>query len=137
MAKIYNLNQIIYGSLVGGPIAAAYYVGKNFQLMGNRKAQKNVIAIGLITAMILSLVALLPFELPSSVVIFLGIVIATAAYRTAKERQVTFILEQSTNGLRGASNINVAYVALLGILGQVALVAIGVLSLKVMGYEVT
>ncbi len=65
--RFWSKGQIFIGTLFGGPIAGCYFLGKNYQMLGNKKSAKKAFAIGWFgTTILMILTLLVPFSIPSS-----------------------------------------------------------------------
>lgn len=113
-SRAYTQGQIFLGTFLGGPLAAIYFIKKNFDAMGDAKQSKQTIIIGL--SLVAALLAILPF-LPD----FIPSVAYAAGYAAAA--QAIYIQKQAT--LKDSprySHWNVALVALLSIVAFVAII---------------
>lgn len=115
MAQIaYSKGQVFWGTILGGPIAAVYFLKKNFDAMGNRELSQKTITLG--SLIVLLLVLVLPF-LPDF--------IPSVAYSIAYGFTARMIYEQQQTSLKDVqtySNWNVVGYALLWMIVIVALI---------------
>lgn len=67
--KLYSPNQVLLGSIWGGPIAAIYYLRENFIALGEvDRAQKTVFFGGIFIIVLLGLTPMLPPSFPAIII---------------------------------------------------------------------
>ncbi len=59
MSKIYSPNQIAIGTFLGGPLAAIFFLKRNFDTLGKEELSKQTLKIGLVVSLII--IAILPY----------------------------------------------------------------------------
>ena len=87
--KFYTIGWIAFGSYLGGPLAGAYMLSKNFENFGEVDDAENTMRIGIITTLLLF--GLLPF-IPTSIMIhipkhLIPVVYTAAIYAFTKRHQ--------------------------------------------------
>lgn len=129
--RAYTGNQILIGTFVGGPLAAIYYLKKNFDAMGRVDYARKTIQYGaLIIVIMLALVPFLPTFIP-------GVAYAIAYAAAAKAIYEQHHKIALKDGPR-YSHWNVAGVAILSIIAFVIILipvvfifdALGVLPME-------
>lgn len=66
---LYTPRQVLQGSFLGGPLAAVYYLWKNFQTLGNSSGAKWTLRYGLaFSILLLLLIPLLPERTPNLII---------------------------------------------------------------------
>jgi len=84
--KFYSPLQIALGSLWGGPLAAVYFLRKNYLALGKTEsAQKTVVIGSLLILALIALLAYLPENFPSMIIPF---VYCAAAAKVAMSTQL-------------------------------------------------
>lgn len=81
MRKIFSTFQIGYGSYLGGPFAAIYFLKKNFDTMGKEKEAQNTFVLGIIGSIaLLFTLPFLPDTFPNSLlpIIYTSIAVTVA-----------------------------------------------------------
>jgi len=62
--KLYTTNWVIFATYIGGPLAGAYLMSKNFENLNNKKFALNTLIIGILATLLLF--GILPF-IPESI----------------------------------------------------------------------
>lgn len=110
----YTKNQVFWGTFFGGPIAAVYFLKKNFDAMGNGALSQKTVKLG---AQIIFLFALAVPFLPDA--------IPSVAYSIAYSFVARMIYEQHQTSLQNAprySHWNVVGYALLWMVAIMAVI---------------
>jgi len=84
---LFSPGQVYTGSMLGGPLAAAYFIKKNFDALGNEQGSKRAVILGISFAVLLILILpFLPSKTPNMVI---PIAYSFAAYQVVKQYQRT------------------------------------------------
>jgi len=85
--NMYSPNQVFGGSFLGGPIAATYFLGKNFQVLQNGSSARTTLILGSLgTILIFLVVPFLPEKFPNTAIPF---AYTFAAYAVASKQQMS------------------------------------------------
>jgi tetratricopeptide (TPR) repeat protein len=109
--KIYGPRQIFAGSLLGGPIAAVYFLWRNSRCFGNNTAVKSALGWGIVFLLIVfALYArLIPAGTPRFVFLLILVGTALAAYLIARKWQLTNEAIERSDRFSFQSNWRVLY----------------------------
>lgn len=85
----YTKGQILLGTFIGGPLAAIYFLKKNFDAMGDANQSQKTVKIGLILLVfLLVILPLLPEAIPS---VAYSVAYAAATHTIYAHHQQTFL----------------------------------------------
>ena len=135
MNKYYGLNQVTFGSFFGGPLAATYYLSKNFSSISNAGAKILTVKLGFAISVIEAVIFLL---LPRStdLVMIASFLCATIAFRIAKNRQIGRIVELQNGQCTESGNGNVVVVVICSTIAYMLLVILVWLVFYALGYDI-
>lgn len=99
--RIYSYWSVVGGAVIGGPLAAAYFLSKNFEALGRDKISGQTLWTGIgLTALAFALILLLPESLAATVgsgfsAVWIGL--AIAVYKQEQEDALNDLKDQGAD----------------------------------------
>lgn len=117
--SIYSPKQVSAGSFLGGPIAAVYFLRRNFQALGNPDAARRTLWWGIVfNIAVAAVIPFLPDRFPNYV---LPLAYSWAAYGIAASKQLSKETIASSPEFSFESNWRVVGIAIVFLVATVAL----------------
>jgi hypothetical protein len=117
--SIYSPKQVLAGSFLGGPVAAIYFLRRNFQALGNPDAARKTFWWGIVfNIAVAAVMPLLPDRFPNYV---LPLAYSWAAHGIAASKQLSKEMIASSPEFSFASNWRVVGLAIVFLVATVAL----------------